>query len=151
MEIADDFCPLKEIIMSINFFAVMVIYNRNLNESFSFSTLKNTGVEIFVCDNSTKDMKNLTFESERVHILSMGGNVGLSKAYNKAIESINGRDGYICFFDDDTAVPENYFTLMEKEIEKTGADILLPCVFDGNGYMSPCKISGVSVIQSIQA
>ena len=145
MEIADDFCPLKEIIMSINFFAVMVIYNRNLNDSLSFSSLKNTGVEIFVCDNSTKDMKNSTFESERVHILSMGGNVGLSKAYNKAVESIDGRDGYICFFDEDTAVPENYFALMEKEIEKTGADILLPCVFDRNGYMSPCKISGVSV------
>ena len=101
MEIADDFCPLKEIIMSINFFAVMVIYNRNLNDSLSFSSLKNTGVEIFVCDNSTKDMKNSAFESERVHILSMGGNVGLSKAYNKAVESIDGRDGYICFFDDD--------------------------------------------------
>jgi rhamnosyltransferase len=51
---------------------------------------------------------------------------------------------HLCF-NRHTAVPENYFTLMEKEIEKTGADILLPCVFDGNGYMSPCKISGVSV------
>ena len=75
MEVADGFCTLKEIIMSTNFFAVMVIYNRKLEDSLSFSTLKHTGVDIFVCDNSTRDMKNSDFESDRVHILSMGGKV----------------------------------------------------------------------------
>lgn len=143
MEGADGVCALEEIIMSIRFFAVTVIYNRNLRESVSFSTLKNTGVEIFVCDNSTKDMGNSAFESETVHILSMGGNAGLSKAYNRALDAVSGEDGYVCLFDDDTAVPSDYFALMEKEIVKSGADILLPVVFDGRGYMSPCKMNGV--------
>lgn len=104
--------------MSINFFAVMVIYNRNLNDSLSFSSLKNTGVEIFVCDNSTKDMKNSSFESERVHILSMGGNVGLSKAYNKAVESIDGRDGYICFLTTTRLFPKIILPLWKKKLKK---------------------------------
>jgi len=143
MESADTFGSLKEIIMSINFFAVTVIYNRSLSDSLSFSTLKDTGVEIFVCDNSTEDMNNAAFESESVHVLPMGGNVGLSKAYNRALDALDGKDGYVCIFDDDTAVPSDYFDLMAKEIEKTGADILLPTVFDGRGYMSPCKIDGV--------
>lgn len=143
MESADGFCPLKEIIMSIRFYAVTVIYNRSLRDSVSFSTLKDTGGEIFVCDNSTKDMGNAEFKGENVHVLSMGGNVGLSKAYNRALDALAGKSGYVCLFDDDTAVPADYFSFMEKEIEKTGADVLLPTVFDERGYMSPCKINGV--------
>ncbi len=123
----------------------MVIYNKNLSDSLTFSALKNTDAEIIVCDNSTEDFANADFRSEKVRVISMGGNYGLAKAYNRAVEEIGGKEGYICFFDDDTALPDNYFELLENECLQTQSDILLPIVYDRKGYMSPCKINSVIV------
>ena len=130
--------------MNNNFFAVMVIYNRKIGDSITYNCLKAcTQVSLTVCDNSTEDYGNSQAVAENVNYISMGGNAGLAKAYNKAVDALKGNDGYVCLFDDDTSVESNYFELLDAEIEKSNADILLPVVRDETGIMSPCAIDGV--------
>lgn len=130
--------------MKNNFFAVMVICNRSLENSQSFNSLKKiSGIGITVCDNSTEENDNRKYEGENVRYINMGGNLGLSKAYNTAVQSLEGKEGYICLFDDDTLVPGDYFEKIDLEAEKSGADIILPVVRDEVGIMSPCRLTGV--------
>ena len=129
--------------MNNSFYAVMVICNRDIDESASYNALKAfKAVRTVVCDNSTEANDNKKCESESVHFLSMGGNVGLSKAYNAALDYLKAEDGYICVFDDDTDIPADYFEKIDAEAEKSGADVILPVVTDEVGIMSPCKIGG---------
>ncbi len=130
--------------MNNNFFAVMVICNRKIDDSTTYNCLKACPqVSLTVCDNSTEDYGNSQVVADNIGYISMGGNVGLAKAYNKAVDALKGNDGYVCLFDDDTSVESDYFELLDAEIEKSNADILLPVVLDETGIMSPCAIDGV--------
>lgn len=128
--------------MKNNFNAVMVICNRKIEDSLTYQSLVKQGVSITVCDNSTEAMGNEKCADEKVRYISMGSNVGLAKAYNRAVESLKDRDGYVCLFDDDTEVPDGYFKGIDAELEKSGADIVLPVIRDKVGIMSPCIING---------
>ena len=128
--------------MKNTFFAVMVICNRKIENSLSFKSLEKLGVPITVCDNSTGENSNADIASQGVTYISMGGNLGLAKAYNRALDSLKGKDGYVCLFDDDTEVPADYFEKLDAEIEKNSADIVLPVIRDKVGIMSPCIIGG---------
>ncbi len=135
--------------MSLPLFAVMVIYNRTVEESESFATLRRcSGVQTWVCDNSTKPMGNApACVKYGIRYLSMDGNHGLPCAYNRTVEQIvkeQGEDGFVCLFDDDTEFTPDYFTALQREIEASpDTDIFLPLVYDKEGLMSPCTSKGV--------
>lgn len=120
----------------------MVICNRKIEDSLTYRSLINSGVALTVCDNSTEDSENGKCAGENVSYIPMGGNLGLARAYNRAIDSLTGKDGFVCFFDDDTEVPDGYFEGIDAEIEKSSADIILPVIRDRVGIMSPCVING---------
>ena len=128
--------------MKNTFYAVMVICNRKIEESLTFKSLEKLGVSVTVCDNSTQENSDRNIADRGVGYISMGGNLGLAKAYNRALDSLKGRNGYVCLFDDDTEVPADYFEKLDCEIEKSSADIILPVIRDKVGIMSPCIING---------
>ena len=130
--------------MTNRFYAVTVICNRDIYDSASYNSLKKSdGVRIIVCDNRTEKNDNGKCADSRVSYIPMGKNAGLAAAYNRALDSLNTDDGYICLFDDDTEIPDNYFTEIDRLAVETDADVILPVVKDETGIMSPCRINGV--------
>lgn len=125
--------------------AIIVVYNTAVSESITYKSIGNTEVNIIICDNSTKDFGNETFCKNKKNItyINMGGNVGLPKAYNKALENIKVENSIVCMFDDDTDIPEGYF---EKIIQMADChkdcDIFVPMVYDEIGLLSPCIMKG---------
>ena len=58
-------------------------------------------VDIIVVDNSTKDFNNeKETKANNWTYLSMNGNAGLSKAYNRALDYLKDEDGIVIWFDD---------------------------------------------------
>jgi GT2 family glycosyltransferase len=69
--------------------------------------------------------------------LNMGGNVGLSKAYNRVLDKLKGKNGIIIWFDDDTNITQEYFDELAKNADKRNdIDIFAPiiCGQDGKFY-----------------
>lgn len=91
-------------------------------------------IHIYLVDNSTKDYgNNIANDVDNVTYLSMHGNSGLSKAYNRALDSmLNLNNRIIVLFDDDTHVTNDYFKKIEESYDKTNADIYLPIIYDQN-------------------
>lgn len=125
---------------------VVVLYNTEANDSAALRCVEHAGGAIIgnviVCDNSTIPTDNDGFcKSWGFQYVSMGANVGLSKAYNEAIRRI--RDGWILFLDQDTEVDESFFRALSAGIAKPeGALFMAPVVRDGRGILSPCRLKG---------
>lgn len=126
-----------------NFFAVVVIYNTNVNESLTIKKLKMIKshlINVVVVDNSTKDMnnENITVQNGWLY-LNMGGNAGLSKAYNRALNHLKSEQGIVIWFDDDTDVTQEYFDELEKCVNKYEEyDIFVPIIRGQDGkFWSP--------------
>ena len=126
-----------------NVYGILVLYNKNAAQSRAYCCLKNyKNVDLIVCDNSTKDYANkLLVEQDGYIYLNMHGNVGLSKAYNRALDKIKESDpsykGYIMLLDDDTYIPAEYFQALSAAIKRYGSHIFLPIVKDEIGVLSP--------------
>ena len=133
---------------SITFYAIVVLYNENGDNSRSLNNLKkiiNYNIKIVVVDNSSKDMKNEEFC--RVHdyyYIPMGGNKGLSKAYNHTLSKLNvsGNDKIIIWFDDDTDITQEYFDkLYEAVVKYPEIDIFAPVIYGQDGKIySPNQV-----------
>ena len=128
-------------------FAVVVLYNRSIGDSVTLNCLKSVeGIDVIICDNSTSDYKNHHFAKEMgFFYINMGGNKGLAKAYNKALDFLSGKSGYVCILDDDTEISNEYFEKLKRSIQKNPKDIYLPFLYDDTGMLSPCKIGGIFV------
>lgn len=128
----------------VKIYGIMVIYNKCLKDSDAYNCLMKRDMKLIVCDNSSSDFGNARIaEQDLVHYVSMGGNQGLSKAYNRGLDVIFSQyrpenTDYICLFDDDTMISDNYF----EELEKCRGRIILPVVSDGIGIMSPVFMPG---------
>ncbi len=133
--------------MKSNIFALIVIYNKNCNDSISYCCLKNIkGLNIIVCDNSISDYRNKDIVSADDNIyINMEGNKGLSKAYNKAITHLKNEIGVVCLFDDDTEIPVEYFNELRSLIKNQEWDICLPKVYYEKGMMSPVQLKRYAV------
>lgn len=121
--------------------ALIVIYNKSLKESLTLNSIAGEkGVEIYIADNSTKDYKNAEYALRQgYHYFDMGGNTGLSKAYNRVISQLEKNEDLICLFDDDTRVGSGYFETLRKAAKQQGnIDIFAPIVRDRKGILSPC-------------
>lgn len=127
-------------------YVIMVTYNTSCQDSLTYKNLKTiNGLNLIVCDNSTnvaikKENEKLS-QSDNFKYIDMGGNKGLSKAYNKAIGYIEkSPDKFICLFDDDTSINEEYFNKLLNNLNKNHADIYLPIVLSLERIMSPCLL-----------
>ncbi|MGN0161903.1 MAG: glycosyltransferase [Lachnospiraceae bacterium] len=131
----------------VKHFGIMVIYNKSLLDSITYQCLKDADITLVVCDNSEKTGDNVSIAGkDGVEYLPMGGNRGLSYAYNRALEyifsSLYAEDGdVISLFDDDTQVSVEY---LEKARSMQG-QIALPVMRDTLGIMSPVLMEGCYV------
>jgi hypothetical protein len=127
----------------LKIYGIIVVYNKNVENSLTYQCLKKQkDLHIVVCDNSTKDYGNQTnVEADGFYYVDMHGNAGLSRAYNAALNLISevneGMSGYVALFDDDTHIPDIYFSKLREEIQAKKSDIYLPIVRDEIGILSP--------------
>ncbi len=129
-------------------YALVVIYNKECTDSIACQCLKTiSDVCVIIADNSTIPTSNADFAQQNGwKYVSMGGNFGLAKAYNRGIELAEVQNSIICLFDDDTEVDKNYFEeLMQKEREEPDTKLFLPLVYDEIGLLSPSVIKGLVV------
>ena len=127
-------------------YVVIVIYNKQCEASTTCLCLeKIKGINVIIVDNSTQDNDNKVFAEEHSWTyICMNGNMGLAKAYNKAVEAIPLSQALICLFDDDSQVDEIYFAELERSSrEDETASVFLPQVYDKYGLLSPSIINGI--------
>lgn len=123
--------------------AVVVVYNRACGDSPTCeSLLEQSGLpeRILVFDNSTRDMGNRAFCRERGwEYLTENKNLGLSKAYNRAVSHFAGMD-WLCLLDDDTTLPGDFFTTAAAHIEECpDTDIFVPVLVQAGKVLSPWR------------
>lgn len=125
------------------FDVVVVVYNRSLSEVPALSLAEGDGLvdRIIICDNSddaaARDANSNLEKPRNVVYLNMGGNVGLPKAYNRALDLCAAP--YACMFDDDTLFPDDYFRKVSAWLESNDADICVPVVLSQDEIISPCN------------
>lgn len=134
--------------MGQDIYAVVVICNRKAEDSETLNCFKKTtGIRILVADNSTAEFNIEQYCREYGYAyLNMGGNKGLSQAYNKAVAVIGSTAGVVCMFDDDTLLTQDYFDVVGKNFAKyPQASIFLPTIEDEKGLLSPSCFDGLEV------
>lgn len=121
--------------MTLNFYAIVVIYNKSIEESLTCKNLlkiTNHKINTIIVDNSTNlnfNKVNATLsKSKDFKYLSMNGNVGLSIAYNKALDYIKNKEGIVIWFDDDSNVTQEYFDELSEAIKDKSYDIFVPVI-----------------------
>jgi len=126
-----------------SFYAVVVVYNSEVTESQTCTNIEQISghnVNLIVVDNSTKDNSNKAICADKGwKYISMNGNAGLSKAYNKVLCILEGEEGIIIWFDDDTNVTQDYFDMLEKAVdEHQECDVFTPLIQGQDGrFWSP--------------
>ena len=123
---------------------IMVIYNKRLTDTLTFSSIRDwKDVQVILCDNSTRDQGNEVLAREfGYRYISMQGNQGLAKAYNRARDAIGAGEGVVCLLDDDTRLPADYPDQIRQAHARNHAKIWLPLVKDRTGYLSPAIVTG---------
>lgn len=127
----------------MDIFPVIVIYNCNCGDSPSCMALLRQGRAPLIVDNSTRDCGNAAFCREHgLTYLDMHGNAGISRAYNAALDTLRDKDGLVVWLDDDTELPEDYFTALTRAAAAQPAvQVFLPLVVslgDQSDLLSPC-------------
>ncbi|WP_081931556.1 glycosyltransferase family 2 protein [Bifidobacterium magnum] len=125
--------------------AVIVVYNHEIKDIPSLALLQKSDYinRIIICDNSTdagiiRDNVETSESKVKIKYIQMHGNVGLSKAYNRAVSE--STSDFIVILDDDTPLPEDFFQLSTDFIlSHPSSDIYLPIVQSLHGTLSPCK------------
>ena len=109
--------------------ALVVLYNKKISESKSIMNLKNY-IDILVLDNSEQNLDN-EIEAKKMNLnyLSMNGNIGLSKAYNKGINFLKNKTDYILLCDDDTNITKEYINEL-KNLIKNQYDCIIPQIIN---------------------
>jgi len=126
--------------------AIIVVYNQRCADSVTCRNLLAMGTEapgVIIFDNSTADFGNREYCRENNWIYLGGeGNLGLSKAYNRAVDYLSkqGYEDWICLLDDDTDVTAAYFAALQATAEK-GALLCVPYIYSDGRLLSPCRIT----------
>ena len=123
--------------------AAVVLYNKSCRDSLTCQTLLRFGAKAInplILDNSTRELGNAAFcEAQGWRYLNMGGNTGLSKAYNRALELFRTENvDLVVWADDDTVFPEVYASTLETAAKAhPEAMVFLPVVMSGETIVSP--------------
>lgn len=120
---------------------VIIIYNKKITESITFNSIKNSDLNILLIDNSTDNKiqdYNLKYAKENnLNYLSKNKNIGLSKAYNIAIDYFKDKNiSHLILFDDDTKVSNEYLELLNNfsYVEKA---CYAPLIYNGDKIVNP--------------
>ncbi|WP_374968442.1 glycosyltransferase [Terrabacter sp. BE26] len=97
---------------------------------------------IFYCDNSTDPStcaQNKAAKGPKVTYLGLGGNLGISRAYNAALNHCQAQ--YVVLFDDDTAVETSFFEDAASWVREgvDGDGVFVPVVTTAGKAFSPCR------------
>ena len=119
---------------------VIVIYNQYINKSKAYNSIKNSKLNILIIDNSKEEyiIENELFSiNEKLGYIAKGKNIGLSKAYNLAIEYFSNKNiDFLILSDDDSIITEEY--LMNLEIfEFKKNKIYAPLIYNGKKLVNP--------------
>ncbi len=130
------------------FYAVVVLYNKKIMDSLSVKGLlglKGMDVCPIIIDNSDNDYIEFNEEwakGKEIQYYSMGGNIGLSRAYNFALNLIRDEDGndIVVWLDDDTPINDMYFVALREKAEDDTIDVFTPIIYGQDGVIySPNK------------
>jgi rhamnosyltransferase len=133
------------------FSIVVILYQDAKPQSLPIVPLlvRHPNDEFLFLDNSTDPtivQRNQGFFTSipNVRYFSNGGNAGLSAAYNRACKE--AKEDWLILLDQDTQVPNEYFSCMAKSIEEhPEADGFVPTVKESGGStISPLLLNGYS-------
>lgn len=127
-------------------YAAVCVYNQSIEEAKTCIYLKNIvsdfDVSVIIIDNSTKSYGN--YEQCRNYgwtYLPMGGNVGISKAYNRTLDYLKEKKGVVVWLDDDTNITPQYFKELKDKLKSEDAEIYVPVIIGQNGKVhSPNEV-----------
>ena len=123
---------------------LIVVYNESISSISCIDTVASSSLvsQIIVCDNSTTPNTNTALARDfGIDYISMGGNAGLSRAYNAGVQSCTG--DVLCLLDDDSLICDAYFEELESRWSNAGEwDVLLPLVTSGDEILSPSQFDG---------
>lgn len=103
----------------VRIFAVIVTFNPSNNVFNLINQLKIQNVKPIIVDNGSSnfDFSSLASDSES-HLLKLENNVGIATAQNKGIEKAIALGAeYIIFFDQDSAIPENFVNFLFEDYQ----------------------------------
>lgn len=128
--------------MSVTTALVVVVYNHYCGDSVTCKTIAAGSLQpdiVLIVDNSTREMDNQSCcEKQGWMYHSMGGNAGLTKAYNAAISLLQNQTDLIIWADDDTNFPADYMqSLVDAAKTMPDYDIFLPVVKSKTITLSP--------------
>ena len=135
--------------MNITLYPVVVLYNKTINESQSIQALiKDTdhNIHLIVLDNSSEDFLCINYreaEKNSIEYYAMHDNIGLSKAYNYALNILKYKDedSIVIWLDDDTPLSKEYLDILCEAAEYINRDVFIPIVLGQNGIIySPCEV-----------
>jgi GT2 family glycosyltransferase len=137
----------------MTFDAIIPVYNTQLSEVPAVrSFIGCKSVTVFVCDNSTNEgvkRANSVYAAswqEGLVYIDMGGNRGLSCAYNAAVDA--GFGDVVCIFDDDTTPPEGYIEAISAAVGEGGSGCYVPLVKSGTTLLSPLRRIGPAIMRT---
>lgn len=141
-------------------YAIVIIYNKPCSESETLSVLKlyREKLNIVIFDNGSEKYNNEQYCHEYgLTYLSYNNNMGISKAYNRAIINLQVKESdYVFIFDDDTILTKEYMEEALNLIKDNECDICLPIVMANHIILSPsnkkfkCGSKIVSNIEDIK-
>ncbi len=114
------------------FYIVCVVYNKTIQEiasikQFEHMLKRHNDVVLLILDNSTKQDVKIANEKHQCiagsHYISNEDNLGLSRAYNKALEIIDIND-WIMWTDDDTEFSGEYLNNAYSSAVSSSYDII---------------------------
>lgn len=131
-------------------YIVCVLYNSTIEEISSLEVFlrfvgKYDFIRLMIMDNSSEDFVAKNREScettykDRIIYVDDGGNIGISKAYNKALDMIKDDEFYVMWSDDDTAFSEEYIENVIKAIKAGKTDIISGIIKTQKKVISPAK------------
>lgn len=119
----------------MNFGVVVVLYKPTDEVIEKVSNYTSFGVEIAIIDNtplSDENRKN-HFKNKKLSYLENHNQGGIARAFNIGLDLLSQKGcDYLFTFDQDSNIPENFFTLMESFIARHNADFVCPDFFDVN-------------------
>ena len=130
--------------------AVLVLYNTRLEDSITFTSLRNSlkknnlRMDILVYDNSPTPMVNdsdSVSDNWRIHYIHNETNPGVSTAYNYGFQLAKRlQKKWVLLLDQDTTFPKDALTRYFQAVHKyKGRFLFAPILKSGNKIWSPCR------------
>jgi GT2 family glycosyltransferase len=136
--------------MKSTFTFLVVLFSKNIEDSSTIQSLiRNANLVdnemVYVWDNSplplsieVMDLLNQTFKQLKYH--HTPENIVLSKVYNSVIEEIEQTSSYLVLLDDDSELPDSFFTeIIKSTFYNSTIELFLPQIYSNGVLVSPAK------------